>query len=130
MAGFDQTNSILDTVKSFLGITAEETAFDTDIVVHTNAALVVLNQLGAGPEAGLVVLDATPTWVDFTTDTRIQALAVIYICLKVRLGFDPSASATITKTIQEQLTELEHRLLAITDLQFAPPVIEGDETYE
>lgn len=127
MAGFDQTNSILDTVKVFLGIAPDETAFDTDVIVHLNAALVILSQLGVGPDGGLLVIDATPIWTNFTTDPKIQSMAVLYICLKVRLGFDPSASATITKVIQEQLLELEHRLLVFTDTRYVPQTTEESE---
>lgn len=127
MAGFDQTNSILDTVKVFLGIASDETAFDTDVIVHLNAALVILSQLGVGPDGGLLVIDTTPIWTNFTTDPKIQPMAVLYICLKVRLGFDPSASATITKVIQEQLLELEHRLLVFTDTRYVPQTTEESE---
>ena len=40
--------SILNTIKKMLGLDANYTTFDTDIIVHINSALMTLTQLGVG----------------------------------------------------------------------------------
>ena len=42
--------SILNDIKKMLGITEDYDVFDTDIMVHINGAIGILNQLGIGVE--------------------------------------------------------------------------------
>ena len=42
--------SILISIKKLLGITKDDTDFDTDIIIHINSVLAVLSQLGVGPD--------------------------------------------------------------------------------
>ena len=44
--------SILKSTKKVLGLPADYDAFDVDIVMHINAILSNLNQIGVGPEEG------------------------------------------------------------------------------
>lgn len=44
--------SILTSIKKMLGISKEYTHFDEDLIMHINAALAVLGQLGVGPSIG------------------------------------------------------------------------------
>ena len=45
-------DSILTSIKKLLGMDADYTAFDTDVIIHINTALAILCQLGVGPDKG------------------------------------------------------------------------------
>ena len=61
--------SILVSIKKLLGITEDYDYFDQDIVMHINAAFMVLTQLGIGPSEGFLITDDTDTWSDFIDDS-------------------------------------------------------------
>lgn len=100
---------ILTSIKKLLGITEEYTHFDPDIIMHINSVLMILNQIGVGPTEGFVI-DETSVWTDFISDTtKIEAIKS-YVYLKVRLLFDPPLSATVTESINRNISELEWRI--------------------
>ncbi len=45
-------SSILTSTKKILGVAANYTAFNLDIITHINSAFAILNQLGIGPVMG------------------------------------------------------------------------------
>ena len=51
------TESILDTTKKLLGMDPEFTAFDVDVMTHTNTAFGILRQLGVGPTEPFKITD-------------------------------------------------------------------------
>lgn len=111
--------SILDTIKKMLGVETDNTAFDTDIIVHINSVFMTLFQLGVGPTECFTISDSTATWADFLSTATNLELVKSYIYLKVKLLFDPSASSTVDAAIARQITEFEWRLTA----QAEPPSI-------
>ena len=58
-------DSILNTIKKMLGMDAEYTAFDTDIIVHINSCFMKLNQLGIGPVTPFIITGKYATWISF-----------------------------------------------------------------
>ena len=58
-------DSILTSVKKLLGLTEEYTAFDADLIMHINSVLMILRQMGVGPQEGFGISDATATWSEF-----------------------------------------------------------------
>lgn len=105
-------DSILETTKKVLGIAGEYTQFDVDITLHINSVLAILSQLGIGPEEGFSITGNTENWSDFLPKgSRLEA-AKTYVCLKVRLLFDPPQSGAVIECIERQLGELEWRLTA------------------
>lgn len=101
--------SILTSIKKLLGISEEYEHFDSDIIMHINSALMILTQLGVGPEEGFLIEDSSATWQDFL-GTKIKFEAIkSYIYLRVKLLFDPPSSAVIA-SIDRQITELEWRI--------------------
>ena len=107
--------SILTSVKKMLGITEEYTHFDPDIIMHINSVLMVLTQIGVGPEEGFYIEDDTATWSEFLGDpTRLPAVKT-YVGLKVRLLFDPPASSTVVQSIKDAINEFEFRLNVAVD---------------
>lgn len=104
--------SILDSVKSLLGIASDVTAFDVDIIIYINSVFSALNQLGIGPEETLVISDGTSEWSSFSTDPFIVGLARTYVYLRVKLLFDPPVSSTATEAINKVASEFEWRMYA------------------
>jgi len=107
--------SILTSVKKVLGIAEDYIAFDEDIILHINSVFSTLNQLGIGPEAGFAISDATATWADFLgTDLLLNSVKT-YMCLRVRMIFDPPNTSYVMDAMQRQITELEWRLNTVRE---------------
>lgn len=102
--------SILNSTKKILGIAADYTAFDLDIITHINTALSTLTQLGVGPTEGFMIEDDVPTWDAFiNTDLQLNSVKS-YVFLRVRLLFDPPETSYLISACQDQIKELEWRL--------------------
>lgn len=103
-------DSILTSIKKMLGLSAENTDFDTDIIIDINSAFMVLRQLGIGPTDGFSITDSSSEWTDFIEDmSKIEAVKS-YVYLKTKLLFDPPSSSTVLQSINENIKELESRL--------------------
>ena len=106
------TDSILTSIKKLLGITAEDTSFDADIIMHINSVFMILAQLGVGPEEGFSISDASAVWSDFLPDGKNFAAVKSYAYLQVRLLFDQTQSSVVLNQLQDKAKELEWRLNA------------------
>lgn len=104
------SDSILNSVKKVLGVTADYTAFDLDILMHINSVFSTLQQLGVGPANGFMIESADTTWDAFLGDDLRLNSAKTLIYLKVRLLFDPPATSFTIKAFEDQIRELEWRL--------------------
>lgn len=103
-------DSILISVKKILGLAEEYEQFDADVVMHINSAFMALRQIGIGPQEGFFIEGKDEEWSDlYGFGSRYEAVKS-YIALKVRLMFDPPASESLIKCINEQIAELEWRL--------------------
>ena len=107
--------SILTSIKKMLGIAAEYTHFDPDIIMHINSVFMTLTQLGVGPSKGFYISDSLPIWTDFVDrDTLPDGISYesvkSYMYMKVKLLFDPPASGTVTETYNRLINEFEWRL--------------------
>lgn len=104
--------SILNTVKKLLGIDSSYNVFDMDLIVGINSALSTLYQLGISIDQDFIVMDERAKWSDFIKDEYRNRLAFIqqYVCLKVRILFDPPTSSFVLDAYQKQISELEWRL--------------------
>lgn len=107
-------DSILDNVKAYLGIQSDDTSFDPDILMAINAIMVVLNQLGVGPENPFVVEDNSQTWSDLLEDKPLGVIRE-YVNLRVKLLFDPSTNNQIMDALKEQIDQFEWRILVDVD---------------
>ena len=59
-------NSILRDVKKVLALNPDDTDFDLDILMHINAVITILEDLGAGPIEGFsLVGNPESTWDDY-----------------------------------------------------------------
>ena len=119
-------DSILDSVKSYCGILANDTAFDSDILMAINSVMFALNQLGVGPSKPFVVEDNSATWQDLLGDNPIGGVRE-YVNMRVRLLFDPSSNNQIMDTLKEQIAEYEWRIIAEVDkVDYAAREVESE----
>lgn len=107
--------SILISIKKMLGIAEDYEHFDTDLIIHINSVLMVLKQLGVGPEEGFSITGPTETWDQFLTNPTQIDLAKSYIYLKVKLIFDPPLGSAVMEAINRQIQEFEWRLNVAVD---------------
>lgn len=102
--------SILTSIKKLLGITENDTNFDTDIIIHINSVFMVLNQLGVGQSEGFRIEDKYSTWDEYITEDDDLDAVKTYIYLKVKLIFDPPLSSSVLEANKQLINELEWRL--------------------
>lgn len=103
-------DSILQSVKKYLGIPEEYTHFDQDLLIHIQAPLLELSQIGVGPIGGLSVMGPSETWTNLYGSYKNLSAVRSYVCMRVRLSFDPPTSQALIKAINDQLAELIWRL--------------------
>lgn len=104
-------DSILTSIKKLLGIAQECTDFDTDLIIHINSVLMILTQLGVGPEHGFTIKDSRDLWEDFLEGDLSKLEAVrTFVYLKVRLIFDPPSNSAVIESFNRTISELEWRL--------------------
>ena len=103
-------SSILTSIKKLLGMTAEYTAFDMDIIMHINSVFLTLHQLAIGPDEGFSIEDDIKEWTDFLPEGNLLNAVKSYVYFKVRLAFDPPTSSSAVESINKMIAELEWRM--------------------
>ena len=106
----ENMDNILSSIKKLLGIPTEETAFDSDIIMHINSVFMILNQLGIGPTDGFTISDDYALWSDFIPEGQNLELVKSYMYMKVRLMFDPPSSSAVLSAMEKSISEFEWRL--------------------
>lgn len=120
----DYVNSILNSVKKALGI-VEYDFFDPDLIVHINSVFADLNQIGVGPDNGFSISDKSAVWSSFTANDMLLQNVKSYMFLRVKLLFDPPASATVLNSYEKQINEFVYRMYVYTDNKKYPIGEEG-----
>lgn len=115
--------SILNSTKEILGLSADYTPFDLAILTHIGSALSSLAQLGVGPLGGIVVEDATVNWDALGLPTDQLNMAKVYVYLKVKFLFDPPSTGFLIQAAKEQLAEHEWRLQQAAEALNPIPVV-------
>lgn len=108
-------DSILISVKKDLGIDAEYTHFDPDIIMGINTSLSILNQLGVGPETGYSIEDDSSTWTDFIGNDNRLKMVKTYVSKKTKQFFDPPQTGPLSEALERVLGELEFRISVNVD---------------
>lgn len=103
-------DSILVSVKKILGIDTYCIDFDTDIILHINSVLAILQQLGVGPSDGFYVDGAEQTWSEYLGENHaFISMVKSYVAAKVRLLFDPPVSTAVMDSLNRMCSEFEWR---------------------
>lgn len=108
-------DSILLSTKKLLGIEPDVTAFDDALILNINTALSILHQLGVGPDGGLNISGEGSTWEELTGGDNRLSMVRTYVHMKVRMMFDPPASSAVMESMENNLKEIEWRILAVLD---------------
>lgn len=109
-------DSILDSVKTTLGLELEDTSFDRDIIMYINGVFTKLTQLGIGPSFekprtnGFKISDKTEDWNAFLPPETLLESVKTFMYLSVRLVFDPPTTSYGIAAMKEQIAEHEWRL--------------------
>lgn len=119
--------SVLVSIKKMLGIEADDSSFDTDLIIHINSALMTANQLGVGPTDTFSIVTDAETWEDFLGEVTTLEAIKSYIYLKVRLVFDPPSNSFLVEALRKSAEEMEWRLAAISDAATLPPPVVEEE---
>lgn len=104
-------NSILNSTKKLLGILDDYTEFDTDLIININSVFMILHQLGVGPKKCFRISSSEDEWDAFFEGRSDLEAVKTYLYLKVRLMFDPPTSSFVLSSVDNQIQELEYRLL-------------------
>ena len=107
--------SILKETKHVLGLGADYTPFDQDVILHINSIFGVLHQLGVGPEEPFYIQDDSVKWSSFVQGSNQINMVKTYMYLRVRLLFDPPTTSFAIKAMEDQIREFEYRLNAIRE---------------
>lgn len=102
--------SILTSVKEYIGPSADYDVFDPILITHINSVFMVLHQLGVGPENGFYINDSTAYWKDYLVDETVLPIVRTYMGAKVRLAFDPPSNSTLLNALNQVISECEARL--------------------
>lgn len=103
--------SILDNIKSMLGLPDSYDAFDKDILPNINSAIFKLNQAGIGKE-GFLVTDSTQSWSDFLgIYSDLLGGSITFTYLQVKMMFDPPTNSFVLDAMKNQSEELLYRLM-------------------
>lgn len=111
--------SILTSIKKFLGIDAEYEHFDPDIIMHINSVFMDLWQLGVGPYEGFTIEDDTSTWEDFLQGSDKFNAVKSYMELRVKLLFDPPSSSAVIEAYKREIDKWEWRLNVAAETNFS-----------
>lgn len=106
----ERDESILDSVKTIIGIDEMNTDFDPDLVMATNAVLFIIYQEGLSDKA-YRIHDKTTKWSEVLIKDKpinLETL-VTWTGLKVKQIFDPPTSSILADALKNTLAELEWR---------------------
>ena len=127
-------SSILLSIKKGIGAAPEYTPFDVDIIMHINAQLANLYQLGLDAAKSLIVDGPDQLWSDLipAEDSRLQFVKT-YVYAKVKMIFDPPTSTAQMQALKDAAAESEFRIsVAVVKtydvLSPASPAATGDHS--
>ena len=104
-------DSILQTVKDAIGPSASYDVFDNSLIMHINTVFGILKQMGVGPQdETFKITGPKEEWYDFFEEGENLEMVRTYVCLKVRMIFDPPQSSALAEAFNRQISECEWRL--------------------
>lgn len=101
--------SILETIRTYCGLPAEDDCFDGEFLILTNGVIFELEQLGVNPN-GFVLSTKDQLWKDYIGTREDLEVVKSYICISVRLTFDPPGNSFLITALQQQLEKYAWRI--------------------
>lgn len=108
--------SILTSVKQFLGIMEECIEFDQEILICINSVFSTLTQIGVPPKEGFVIYDKSTKWSEYILDYRLNFIKT-YMNLSVKMMFDPPTNSSMAQVYNDRIKELEWRIYILLDTE-------------
>ena len=115
-------SSILTDVKELSNLSADNTSYDTQVIIYINTLFGFLNQMGVGPATPYSIEDSSEEWADFSPDKFIQTTSRLYVTSKTKLLFDPPITVAHIEALKSIIAESEWRLQSYI---IAPPATDG-----
>lgn len=104
------TDSVLESVKLYLGLEKDYTPFDPQIITIINAGLNNIWQVVQNTNSEVLVKGYETTWGECLSGIFDLSEAQLYLCMYVRLIFDPPSNSFVINSMQRQIDELVWRL--------------------
>lgn len=94
----DVDKSILEDIRTSVGLSSTTSDYDTELLMHINGAIGKLNQNGIGKF--IVVNNVTPTWGDLqdplqTEGNKYFQMIPLFVSLNTKLLFDPPPPSSV-----------------------------------
>ena len=118
---------ILSSVKELLGISYEDESFDFEILMHINATLAILFQMGVSEAGDTPVIDITTTWRELFGDRTDLEMVKTYIYFKVKSMFDPPTNSAGLESLNRVMKEFEWRINNLQTINHTSKEVMKDE---
>ena len=118
---------ILSSVKELLGISYEDESFDFEILMHINATLAILFQMGVEEVGDTPVIDITTTWRELFGDRTDLEMVKTYIYFKVKSMFDPPTNSAGLESLNRVMKEFEWRINNLQTINHTSKEVIKDE---
>lgn len=118
---------ILSSIKELLGISYEDESFDFEILMHINATLAILFQIGVEEAGYAPVIDLTTTWRELFGDRTDLEMVKTYIYFKVKSMFDPPTNSAGLESLNRIMKEFEWRINNLEIINDASKGVMKDE---
>lgn len=94
----DINKSILQDIRTAVGLSSDTTDFDTELLMHINSTIGKLNQNGIGKF--LVVQNEESTWLDLQDPAQTEgnmffSMIPLFITLSTKIIFDPPPPSSV-----------------------------------
>jgi hypothetical protein len=125
----EQSNNmgILTDIRSSLGLNPETTEFNSELMIHIDSGLDILDQVGFNNTSKHVYDDENISITDLypTLSSTLTRMAMQYLFIHVKLIFDPPAPTTF-QYMKDLETELEWRIRLEFDTSNSSTISEVD----
>ena len=101
--------SILLSIKKYLGIAADDSYYDEELVMIINSVFNTLTDMGLGPTEGFEITNSDAKWTDILLDDKLLNRVKTYVDLRTKIIFDPPSS-TVLAAYKEEIAQLEWRI--------------------
>lgn len=118
---------ILSSIKELLGISHEDESFDFEILMHINATLAILFQMGIEEAGDTPVIDLTTSWRELFGDRTDLEMVKTYIYFKVKSMFDPPTNSAGLESLNRIMKEFEWRINNLQTINHTSKEVIKDE---
>ena len=111
------SNEILKDVRLSIGLNPEYEDEFKQIFLYIESCFDILYQLGVGSKQ--FAFEENSKWEDFYKETNCSMdlnLIKPYICFKTKVWFDPPNNSNLLQSLNEQIKELENRIVYYTEV--------------